>query len=160
MITAPRLRRVLFRTAAAGVCAAAVAATGAAAVRATPAVSAARFGPADWTDVSRGGLNAGVFSLALRAARCAVQSGDAPAPSTLSVIDYSLPSTTPRLWVFDVASHALLYRELVAHGQGSGGIIPTRFSNAADTHASSLGLFVTKDAYTGRNGYSLRLDGL
>ena len=81
-------------------------------------------------------------------------------PSTLTVIDYSLPSTTRRLWVFDLGSHALLYRELVAHGQGSGGNLATHFSNDAETHASSLGLFVAKDTYVGKNGYSLRLDGL
>jgi hypothetical protein len=36
----------------------------------------------------------------------------------------------------------------------------TRFSNEADTHATSLGLFVTDDTYVGKNGYSLRLNGL
>ena len=29
-----------------------------------------------------------------------------------------------------------------------------------DSHQSSLGLFVTEDAYVGKNGYSLRLTGL
>ena len=64
------------------------------------------------------------------------------------------------LWVYDLASRALLYEELVAHGQGSGATLATQFSNDADTHRSSLGLFVTRDAYVGKNGYSLRLDGL
>jgi hypothetical protein len=54
----------------------------------------------------------------------------------------------------------LVYEELVAHGQGSGGNLPTLFSNEADTHRTSLGLFVTGDTYVGKNGYSLRLDGL
>src|SRR2546425_9500091 len=54
----------------------------------------------------------------------------------------------------------LLYEELVAHGQGSGENMPTRFSNEPETHRSSLGLFVTEDAYVGKNGYSLRLNGL
>jgi hypothetical protein len=34
------------------------------------------------------------------------------------------------------------------------------FSNQADTHRTSIGLFVTQDTYVGKNGYSLRLDGL
>ena len=79
---------------------------------------------------------------------------------TLTVIDYSRPSTEPRLWVFDLRTRALLYRELVAHGQGSGDNMATRFSNEPDTHRSSLGLFVTGDTYVGENGYSLRLTGL
>jgi L,D-transpeptidase catalytic domain len=48
----------------------------------------------------------------------------------------------------------------VAHGQGSGHNVPTAFSNVEGTHQSSLGLFVTTETYTGRNGYSLRMDGL
>jgi hypothetical protein len=54
----------------------------------------------------------------------------------------------------------VLYHELVAHGQGSGGNRATQFSNAPDSHQTSLGLFLTDTTYVGRNGYSLRLDGL
>lgn len=101
-----------------------------------------------------------VFSLALSATRCAANAGDVEHPGTLTVIDYSKPSTEPRMWVLDLATRTLLFEELVAHGQGSGGNLATRFSNVADSHQSSLGLFVTEDAYIGRNGYSLRLTGL
>ena len=114
----------------------------------------------DWTPASRGTIDAKVFSLALDAASCAVRSGAVDGPSTLSVIDYSRPSTSPRLWVFDLESRELLYEELVAHGQGSGGNLATQFSNTEDSHQSSLGLFVTEGTYVGRNGYSLRLNGL
>lgn len=101
-----------------------------------------------------------VLELALAAVRCAQADGVGTSARRLAVIDYSRPSLQPRLWVFDLASHKLLYHELVAHGSGSGGNVPTRFSNVDGTHASSLGLFVTGDTYVGRNGYSLRMDGL
>jgi hypothetical protein len=101
-----------------------------------------------------------VLQLALAASSCAVRAGAVSHPRTLTIIDYSKPSTAKRLWVFDLASRALLYEELVAHGMGSGGNLATLFSNEVDTHRTSLGLFVTRDTYTGRNGYSLRLDGL
>jgi hypothetical protein len=101
-----------------------------------------------------------VLKLALAAVRCAQADGVGTKAQRLAVIDYSRSSLQPRLWVFDLASHRLLYRELVAHGQGSGGDVPTHFSNDDESHASSLGLFVTRDAYTGHNGYSLRMDGL
>src|SRR6266446_3706840 len=113
-----------------------------------------------WNSSSLGTIDAGLFGLALGAAKCAVRSGAVTSPSTLTVIDYSKPSTEKRLWVFDLRSHELVYQELVAHGQGSGGNMPTLFSNEAETHRSSLGLFVTEDTYIGKNGYSLRLDGL
>ncbi len=115
-------------------------------------------GPTAWPDAPAS-LDP-VLDLAAGAARCAIRAGDVDTPATLTVIDYSRPSTERRLWVFDWTSHDLLYEELVAHGQGSGANLATSFSNDAESHQSSLGLFVTGEAYVGRNGYSLRLDGL
>ncbi|HEU4992687.1 MAG TPA: murein L,D-transpeptidase catalytic domain family protein [Luteimonas sp.] len=103
----------------------------------------------------------GVLALALAARECAVASGEVEAGSRLAVIDYSRPSTARRLWVFDMAGDAsLLQHEYVAHGRGSGDNYATSFSNAADSHQTSLGLFRTAETYIGGNGYSLRLDGL
>jgi len=103
--------------------------------------------------------SAEAISLALAATECAVAHGQPPA-ERLAVIDYSRASTEPRLWVFDLAGARLLYREWVAHGRNSGDNYARTFSNAAESHASSLGLFRTLDTYEGHNGYSLRLDGL
>lgn len=104
--------------------------------------------------------DASVLELAFGAASCAVRSGAVSNPRTLTVIDYSKPSTEQRLFVFDLPSRYLEYAELVAHGSGSGDNVATRFSNQPDTHESSLGLFVAEDTYFGKNGYSLRLNGL
>ena len=46
--------------------------------------------------------NPKVISLAARAADCARKQGLLDGFRHLAVIDYSLPSTQPRLWVFDV----------------------------------------------------------
>jgi hypothetical protein len=113
-----------------------------------------------WNRAALGTIDPRVFDLAMGAARCAVRSGAIAEPSTLTVIDYSKPSTDKRLWVFDLRSRELLYEELVAHGRGSGDNLATVFSNKPDTHASSLGLFLTEGTYVGKNGYSLRLTGL
>lgn len=102
----------------------------------------------------------GVLALALAARSCAVDSGEVTADSRLAVIDYSLPSTQRRLWVFEMRAPALLHHEYVAHGQGSGGNYATSFSNKDGSHQTSLGLFRTAETYVGGNGYSLRLDGL
>jgi len=107
-----------------------------------------------------GGISPEVLKLALGAVQCGVASGDLAAPPTLTVIDYSRPSVEPRLWVFDLKTGRLLFKELVAHGRNSGENMTTRFSDAMNSHQSSLGLFVTSDTYVGNNGYSLRLDGL
>ena len=78
----------------------------------------------------------------------------------LTVIDYSLPSTTKRMWVFDLDSCRLLFHELVAHGRNSGDDLAQSFSNEEGSLMTSLGAFVTGDTYTGHNGYSLRLRGM
>ena len=110
--------------------------------------------------VNTGGISADVLNMALSATACAVNSGDIEMPPTLTVIDYSLPSTTPRLWVFEVPSGRLLFKELVAHGKNTGDNMATSFSDTANSRQSSLGLFVTRQTYVGSNGYSLRLAGL
>jgi hypothetical protein len=106
------------------------------------------------------GLREEVLRLALDASTKAAERGLVVRRNLLTVIDYSLPSSQQRLFVFDLAGRKLLFNELVAHGKNSGGEIANFFSNEPGSEASSLGLFVTQDTYVGHNGYSLRLRGL
>ena len=103
--------------------------------------------------------NPAVLQLAVQAVQCAASTGQ-PASGRLAVIDYSRPSDQPRLWVFDLIQHTLLFQELVAHGRNSGDNIAQHFSNDSGSLASSIGLFRTSETYNGDNGYSLRMDGL
>ena len=105
-------------------------------------------------------LRSEVLRLAMRAAQRAEEEGLVTRRNLLTVIDYSLPSSQPRLFVFNLDTRKLLFRELVAHGRTSGGNNASYFSNDPGSNASSLGLFVTADPYVGGNGYSLRLRGL
>ena len=106
------------------------------------------------------GLRSEVLRLALDAAGVASKRGQVKRNDLLTVIDYSLPSSQPRLFIFDLAERKLLFRELVAHGKNSGGDVASAFSNSPGSLETSLGLFVTADTYVGGNGYSLRLKGL
>lgn len=107
----------------------------------------------------RGGPRPEVLALALRAFECGRAAGHFR-DGTLTVIDYSLPSTERRLWVLDVDRRRVLFRELVAHGEGSGDLHAVAFSNVPGSRQSSLGLFRTGETYWGRHGRSLRLTGL
>lgn len=78
----------------------------------------------------------------------------------LTLIDFSLPSTAERLFVFDMARRCLLFSSVVAHGKNSGGNYATSFSNEYGSYKSSLGFYLTGSTYQGSNGYSLLLDGL
>ena len=104
-------------------------------------------------------LNPKVLQLAEKAFYCASKRGVVN-KQFLTIIDYSQPSTKKRLWVIDMAKAKLKFNELVAHGQGSGDNVPTRFSDTTNSHESSLGVFVTKNTYIGHNGLSLRMQGL
>ena len=99
--------------------------------------------------------NPGVLRLAAQALNCAD-----PGAERLAVIDFSLPSTERRLWVFDLRQPRLMFREWVSHGKNSGDAMATLFSNVPESYQSSIGLFRTKNSYVGSNGYSLRLEGL
>jgi hypothetical protein len=127
---------------------------------ATHAGTAAAFTPSHWAKADLGDIDPRVFALALEASASAVERGQAKDPGTLTIIDYSKPSTEKRMWVFDLHTHALLFDELVSHGRGSGKTNATSFSNDSSSNKTSLGLFRTAETYVGHNGYSLRLDGL
>ena len=100
-----------------------------------------------------------VLTRAVSAMQCAINHG-AESATRLAVIDFSLPSSQPRMWLFDLESRTLILQELVAHGQGSGDNYAKNFSNTEGSHQSSLGLFRTSESYMGKHGYSLRMDGL
>jgi len=90
----------------------------------------------------------------------------------LYFVDYGLPSTTPRGYVFDMESLKIVDGPfMVAHGRGSGANkygIPTRFSNAPNSYATSLGLYLAQETYGfrgkagGRNygSIGLKLEGV
>jgi hypothetical protein len=105
------------------------------------------------------GLRTEILDLALRAHARVKADGRTSSP-LLTVIDYSLPSRERRLWVLDTETGSVLERELVAHGNRTGGDVATAFSNRIGSNQSSLGTFVTGKTYTGKHGKSLRLHGL
>jgi len=117
---------------------------------AEPVVSAPA--PAEWPRRE-------VLELALAAYECGAHEGRFQRP-VLSIVDYSLPSSQPRLWVIDLTAMRVLHHELVAHGERSGDTFAVAFSNEISSHQSSLGLFRADEAYRGTYGYSLRLSGL
>src|SRR4051812_47760391 len=87
---------------------------------ATPAVLRTIPPPADVASFAAHvpGLRPELLTQALGAAAEARREGLSRS-SLLTVIDYTLPSTEPRLWVLDLARQRVLFHELVAHGKNS-----------------------------------------
>lgn len=106
-----------------------------------------------------GNLNPAVLKLGLEAyAKLHAEGYDQQ--QMLTIVDYSKPSTEPRLWVVDLKSLQVRVNSLVAHGQNSGWVVPTAFSDNPRSLESSIGVYLTGNSYFGKDGYSLRLNGL
>lgn len=79
----------------------------------------------------------------------------------LSIVDFTQSSKNKRLYILDMVKNQVLLQTNVAHGEKSGTKeFATHFSNNTGSHQSSLGFYVTLDTYTGKNGYSLKLEGM
>src|SRR5256714_10072183 len=90
----------------------------------------------------------------------------------LYFVDYGLPSTQPRGYVFNMSTLRIVEGPFtVAHGRGSSTTqygVPTRFSNASGSAMTSLGLYLAQGLYqftghTGGSAYNsvgLRLQGV
>lgn len=111
-------------------------------------------------DLQSTGLDQKAFEYAWRGYHNLVKKGIVHKRSVLSICDFSQSSRNKRMYVIDVQHKKLLYRTYVAHGQNSGDEFATTFSNQQDSYKSSLGFYVTQRTYVGRNGLSLRLDGV
>lgn len=104
-------------------------------------------------------LNPDVIEKTIAALTCAQQRGLEHNP-ILTIIDFSRPSNLKRLWVYDVSKNQRLFHTFVSHGIKSGALLSNHFSNIRNSKTSSIGIFTTENAYTGRHGTSLKLKGL
>jgi len=80
--------------------------------------------------------------------------------NTITVVDFSQPSTQKRFYMIDIDSKKILYQDYVAHGKNTGMLNAKKFSNTPNSLQSSLGFFKTGETYFGKHGLSLKLDGL
>lgn len=105
-------------------------------------------------------LSRTAYRYALQGYTSLQESGKLTNPNYLTILDFSLPSSSKRLFIIDMQSGKLLYNTYVSHGRNSGTKMATRFSNKPESNQSSLGFYVTGNTYRGSNGYSLKLEGM
>lgn len=85
-----------------------------------------------------------------------------PNPRYLTVINFSLHSSRPRMFIITMATGAVLPLHM-SHGTGSDPKstgYASYFGNVPRSNRSSLGFYRTAETYFGKHGYSLRMDGL
>jgi hypothetical protein len=112
------------------------------------------------TTGSFAGLRPTVLATAMKAYEMEIKKGVVSNKRYLTVIDYSMPSTQPRLWVLDLFNHDVVFCTFVAHGSKSGALYATKFSNSPSSNETSLGVYITGEMYSGKHGASMRLDGV
>ena len=105
-------------------------------------------------------LSREAYQMAIKGFLALEMAGQIQNSGVLSIIDFSLPSSKPRLFVLDMRNGRLLFNTFVAHGRNSGTLMATRFSNRRNSYMSSLGFYLTGQSFIGRHGYSLRLEGM
>lgn len=106
------------------------------------------------------GLSREAFDYAKKGLERLAAQGRVMNQSIISIVDFSLPSTEKRLFVIDLDHYRVLFNTLVAHGRNSGKETAYAFSNQQSSYKSSPGFYTTAETYMGKNGYSLRLEGL
>lgn len=106
------------------------------------------------------GLSKQAYDYAVRGYEKLVNQGKLLNQSIIAIADFSQPSSQKRFYVLDMKNYKVLFNTLVAHGRNSGKEWATYFSNKPSSFKSSPGFYVTGHAYSGSNGYSLRLDGV
>lgn len=119
----------------------------------------ARAGVYDSLRLDEMGLSKSVFQLALRGLDKLWRTGQVK-ENIISIVDFSQPSSHKRLYVINLDNAQLLFNTWVAHGQRSGKDMARTFSNRPRSLQSSLGFYITANAYLGSNGYSLKLQGM
>lgn len=110
--------------------------------------------------LNKSGLNQKAFEYAWRGYHNLVKNGTLAKTTVLSICDFTQSSRRKRLYVIDVKNMKLLYNTYVSHGMNSGVEYATSFSNKAESFKTSLGFYVTSKTYVGRNGLSLKIEGL
>ncbi len=122
-------------------------------------IDSSKWGIYDSLHLSDLGLSKQAFNYALKGYNTLLHNGKLRNTETLSIIDFSLPSTSKRLFVIDLKRVEVLFNTYVSHGRNSGVTMASEFSNSAESFKSSLGFYVTTDTYMGKHGYSMRLEG-
>ncbi|HEY6504972.1 MAG TPA: murein L,D-transpeptidase catalytic domain family protein, partial [Chitinophagaceae bacterium] len=114
----------------------------------------------DLLDLEEKGLSKEAFEYAYKGYQQLLKKNRISCPDYLTICDLSQSSRQKRLYVIDIRNNKIISHTYVAHGKNSGGEYARKFSNRPESHQSSLGFYITKNAYSGEHGLSLRVVGL
>jgi len=111
-------------------------------------------------DLQQYGLSVEAFSYALKGYQHLLKKKLIGRADYLTICDFSQSSKQKRLYVVDLINNKLVMNTFVAHGRNSGAEYATKFSNKPSSLQSSLGFYITRNAYFGEHGLALKIDGV
>jgi hypothetical protein len=114
----------------------------------------------DSLHLNRFGLSREAFEYGIRGFNYLEKKGKLNNDQIITIIDFSKPSAQKRLFILDIKKYKLLCTTWVAHGMRSGLEYASHFSNTPESNQSSLGFYETGGTYEGKNGFSMKLQGL
>lgn len=114
----------------------------------------------DSLQLSLAGLSQQAFDYAKKGLDRLVEEGKLINDSIISIVDFSQPSNKKRLFILDIKNYKVLFNTFVAHGRNTGREWASSFSNQNESYKSSPGFYITAETYEGKNGYSLKLEGV
>jgi hypothetical protein len=106
------------------------------------------------------GLSEEAFINAMKGFELLISNGTIKNDKLLTIADFTKSSSQKRLYVIDIVAQKVLFHTYVAHGRGSGEEYAKNFSNVPESYQSSLGFYETSGTYNGKNGFSMKLNGL
>ena len=113
----------------------------------------------DSLDLGKLGLGRRAYDYAMLGYNVLKAKGKLSNDRILSIADMSLPSGKKRFFVIDVKNYKLLFVTYVAHGRNTGLDKSLYFSNEPESNKTSVGFYTTLATYSGKHGYSMRLQG-
>ena len=114
----------------------------------------------DSLNLDLSGLSKEAFNYAVKGYELLKAKGKISNDDVLTIADFTKPSSKKRLFILDLKNCKVLFNTYVSHGQGSGAAMATQFSNIPESYQSSLGFYTTSTTYSGKNGFSLHLNGM
>lgn len=106
------------------------------------------------------GLSQNAFDNAIKGYEYLLMNGKISNEEVISIVDFTKSSAQKRLFVIDIKNAKVLFNTYVSHGQHTGQEFAKKFSNNLESNQSSLGFYITSGTYMGKNGFSMRLNGL
>ncbi len=113
-----------------------------------------------YANIESCGISIEAFKMGVQGYLSLKNNGRLENTDVLTIVDFTKSSNQERLFILDMNTWTVKSKMLVSHGRNTGEEFAKQFSNVSGSYTSSMGFYTTAEVYEGKNGTSMRLDGL